>query len=123
MSATDPLMAAAVAETSNFDDDVKLSVSLVGLLTSLHKSIAAGFAETNTRLDSKADKVDLTRIETRLEEHAKQIGELQSHKDREQTASNALQRRDDRARDWRRWVVEAAISAVACGGIIAGVLH
>lgn len=62
-------------------DDAVVAYTVKELLARIEKNQTEGFARLDTSVASKADKADVARLETRLEQHTKDIGELQGFRD------------------------------------------
>ena len=101
----------------------QVTYNIGDLLDRLGTRLDSGFASINTKLDNKADKSDLAAINARLDEHGREIGRLKDRQREDEAASMAVSAQRDRARDWRRWALEFAVSAAVAGGTIAAVLH
>lgn len=93
------------------------------LLDRLGTRLDTGFATLIEKLDNKADKSDLAAINARLDEHSKEIGQLKDRQREDEAAQRALLKVKSSTTNWRRWAIEAVISAAATAGILIGVLH
>ena len=96
----------------NDDGDLVIQRSLVSYLDGIQQGMAAGFAEMRTSIANKADKSDFTRMEARLENVIRDVGELQTWRHDKDVASGVHQARDERA----------SMSTKAKLAVIAGVL-
>lgn len=93
----------------------------------LESKLDTGFATVATKLDTKADKTDIIRLDTRLGEHEKRIERaevaLRDRKTEEATRDHEESQR--RMRRQNRWtVLIGAISAAALVvSVLIGVIH
>lgn len=93
---TRPLREATVPD----HDDAQVTYPVRDLLSQIRNEQTAGFARIETSMASKADKADIERLESRLDHHAKDIGDQaqaiadlrQWKRDRETAASVHVQR-------------------------------
>lgn len=93
---------------------------LLGLLDRIGTRLDAGFARMEAKLDGKADKSDLIRIETRLDQTDREVGQLRDRQQKDEAAQVALSRSRASTVDWRRFVITTvALILAALPGFIA----
>lgn len=112
---------------TNDEGELVIETSVVSKLDTLIQGQSEGFARVETAMRNKADKSDLAKLEGRMEEHGRQIAELQSWRhDRQvevqyQTSQKAmiLTRRE------KLWgaVVAALTLAALWGAVIVVLVH
>ena len=78
------------------DGQPLITTPLLGELQSLRSEQAAGFAALGTKLEGKADKADVARLETRLDAHGSDIAELQDWSHDREVARGVHEDRDTR---------------------------
>lgn len=100
----------------------QVTYDVADLLDRIGTRLDAGFAEIKVLVASKADKADLAGINARLDEHSKDISWLKDRQRETVLVAETLNVSNAKRGDWRRWALEAAISAAACAGILVGVL-
>ena len=71
--------------------------TLKEVVDNTRKEQTAGFAEIKTLLSTKADKSDVDRLERRLDEHGRDISDLQQNQHDAEVAATA------RAEDHTQW--------------------
>ena len=81
---------------SDEDGELVIKRSLVSYLDGIQRGMAGGFAEIKTALDQKASREDLGKIETRLDEHTRQISVLEVWRHDKEVAATVHQKRDQR---------------------------
>lgn len=97
---------------------------LLGLLDRIGTRLDAGFARMEAKMDGKADKADLLRIEARLDEHGREIGKLKDRQREDEAAQGALAQRHTTVIEWRKYVVATlAIALAALPGFLALWIH
>lgn len=113
------------------DDAGNLVISrpLMDEIQGLRSDVASGNATIVAKLEGKADKADMARMETRLDEHGRQISELQQWRHDKEVVGGIHQQHDQQRFTTRQkfWgVVGAAALVVATvigpviGTVIAG---
>lgn len=60
---------------SEVPDDIKIAISLREILADIQKDVSKGFARIEVSMSGKADKVDVARMEARLDAHGKALDE------------------------------------------------
>lgn len=99
------------------DDHGQLVVTrpLMDEIQGLRSDVSAGFAGLTARLEGKADKADVARMEARLDEHGTQIAELRQWRHDRETAAGVTARRLDRVLTRRQkvWGIVGAVALVA----------
>lgn len=95
-------------------DEVGISGDgLLKLVTDGNARADQALARIETKLDNKVDKGDLLRIEARLDEHGRKIGQLEDRQREEEAAQQAIAQRRAVWVDWRKWSVGVAVILVA----------
>ena len=98
------------------DGQPVIQVALLAELRNIQRGQAAGFAEVKTALNGKADKADVARLETRLDDHATKIAGLEGWKHDQRLVEGVNLRRDRRA-----WTAkEKAFGVVGTLLVVAG---
>lgn len=111
-------------------DEPQIGISgsdLLSLVDRIGTRLDSGFARIEAKLDGKADKSDLIRIEARLDEHGREIGRLKDQQREDEVAQRAVddQREKRSTSSQRRWNYALSFALVAVGllGVLAGALH
>jgi hypothetical protein len=101
--------------------------ALLAMVDRLGSRMDAGMARIEAKLDHKADKVDLARIETRLDEHGKDISRLKEQIRSQDILNDAVTTQRTAAVDSRQrrinLVLAAALVVVSLLGVLATVFH
>lgn len=98
------------------DEELVVSFTVRELLSRIERNQAANHAELSTKLDSKADKTDVTSIRGDLEHLGKRTESLEEW--RHQT--EGARQQTDKHRD--RWLAAAGIVAVVVAAVLTAVL-
>lgn len=96
---------------------------LLNLLDRIGTRIDAGFARVETKMDGKADKSDIARIDRRLDEHGRSIGALKDRQRSEEAAAEAVSVARSHTIDRRRWVIGTAAVTLAALPTVLAVFH
>jgi hypothetical protein len=106
------------------DDDIEVRYTVKELLSSIKKDQTEGFTDVKAKLDTKADRVDLARINARLDEHGRDIGSLKQWRQTTQDSAAAHQRAAEKFWTWPKRIGAAAFSvAVVLSPIVAALIH
>lgn len=102
----------------NDDDGMHVTYDIRELLAGIKQDQATGFGRMEGTLKGKADKTDVVKLESRLDEHARDIGDLQRDRDERQAALKAHERVLSRQLEWRRWAIPTVLTAVFAAAAI-----
>ena len=138
-SKVDPAVVAAFSAALASAGGPKVSWDVADLLDRMGTRLDQGFATLNAKLDSKADKGDLTEITTkldlkadktdltqihaRLDQHGQEIGHLKDRMREDEAAEAAVQKQRDAWRDWRRWAIGVVVLMIAALPGFIALLH
>jgi hypothetical protein len=66
--------------THGSDGELVITTPLLAELQGIRGLLSDGFARMSTKLEGKADKADMARLEARLDQHATDIAELKTRR-------------------------------------------
>lgn len=72
------------------DEELTVEYTVKELLNQLQRSQDVGFTEVKASLSNKADKVDVERLNRRLDEHGREIGWLKDRQREDEAVTAAL---------------------------------
>ncbi len=104
-----------------------VTTPLLTILDKIQHDLSAGFATVQTSLRGKADKSDVARLETRLDDTQRRLGAVEAWKHDRELAGGVHRQRDNqvfsrRQKIWGSVGIALMAAASVAGGILSGVL-
>lgn len=113
-------MSADARITEDAAGNLVIQTSLIAKLDEIAAGQSAGFARIETAMKGKADKSDLAKLEGRLDEHGKQLAELQAWRHDREVASGVHAQRDEKVFTRRQKAWGAVAGVLTMTGIWLG---
>lgn len=106
--------------TEDAQGNLVVQTSLFARLNEIAKGQAEGFTRIETAMKGKADKSDLAKLEGRMEEHGKQIADLQTWRHDREVSTGVHKLRDDQTFTKRQKFWAAVVAVLTLAGIWVG---